>query len=184
LGCEGVIPAPAAHPRGRTNRHVTTNEHAGREQRQAVHRSLRQERSPRARCGSGAAWGCRTSCRTLLQSFEPAAGRNARPTLVPEAIEAPRLSRSPHKNALSRLPCGNVSNGSSGRDRMVPRPQRRPHHKCSCPEMLPFSLSLSLSLSLFLWPPEHDPAKWKPVFPGDKHESVCAEIMLKQGMRS
>jgi hypothetical protein len=44
--------------------------------------------------------------------------------------------------------------------------------------------SLSLSLSLFLWPPEHDPAKWKPVFPGDKHESVCAEIMLKQGMRS
>jgi hypothetical protein len=27
---------------------------------------------------------------------------------------------------------------------------------------------------------EHDPEKWKPVFPPDKRESVCAEIMLKQ----
>jgi hypothetical protein len=27
---------------------------------------------------------------------------------------------------------------------------------------------------------EHDPEKWKPVFPRDKRGRVCAEIMLKQ----
>jgi hypothetical protein len=27
---------------------------------------------------------------------------------------------------------------------------------------------------------EHDPEKWKPVFPRDRRESACAEIMLKQ----
>jgi hypothetical protein len=27
---------------------------------------------------------------------------------------------------------------------------------------------------------EHDPEKWKPVFPRDKRKSVCPEIMLKQ----
>lgn len=116
-----------------------TNEHVGRGQRQAVHRSLRQEQSPRVRCGLGAAWGCRTSCRTPLQSFAPGAGRNARQTLPPAATEAPRLSRSPRKNAQSRLLSGNVSNGNSGIDRMVPRPQTRPRHICSSPEMLPFS---------------------------------------------
>ena len=73
---KSVIPAQAAHRHGRTNRHVMTNEHVGRVLRRAVHRSLRQEQSPRARCGSGAAWGCRTPCRMPLQSFEPAAGRN------------------------------------------------------------------------------------------------------------
>jgi len=31
---------------------------------------------------------------------------------------------------------------------------------------------------------EHDPEKWNPVFPRDKRECVCAEIMLKQGVRS
>jgi hypothetical protein len=29
---------------------------------------------------------------------------------------------------------------------------------------------------------EHDPQKWKPVFPRDKRVRVCAEIMLKQEM--
>jgi hypothetical protein len=137
--CEAVIPAQAAHRHGRTNRRVMTNEHADRGRRQAVHRSLRQEQSPRARCGSGAAWGCRRSCRTPLQSFGPGTGRNARQTLLPEAIEAPRLSRSPRRNARSRLLSGNVSNGSSGRDRRVPRPQTRPRHRGSSPEMSPFS---------------------------------------------
>jgi hypothetical protein len=28
--------------------------------------------------------------------------------------------------------------------------------------------------------PEHDPKNWIPVFPRDKRESVCAEVMLKQ----
>jgi len=28
---------------------------------------------------------------------------------------------------------------------------------------------------------KHDPEKWQPVFPRDKRECVCAEIMLKQG---
>ena len=138
-GRKGVIPAQAAHPHGRTNQHVMTNEHVGRGQRQAVHRSFRQEQLPRARYGLGVAWGCRTSCRMPLQSFEPGAGRNARQTLRPEAIEAPRLSQSPRKNAQFRLLSGNVNNGSSGRDRMVPRPQTRPRHICSSPEMLPFS---------------------------------------------
>jgi hypothetical protein len=32
----------------------------------------------------------------------------------------------------------------------------------------------------FFWSLEHDPKKWKPVFPRDKPERVCAEIMLKQ----
>ena len=27
---------------------------------------------------------------------------------------------------------------------------------------------------------EHDPEKWEPVFPRDKRESVCAEIMLNR----
>jgi hypothetical protein len=27
---------------------------------------------------------------------------------------------------------------------------------------------------------EHDPEKWKPVFPRDKRQGVCAEIMLNQ----
>jgi hypothetical protein len=138
-GRGGVIPAPAAHPRGRTNRHVMTSEHAGQGQPQAVRRSLRPERSPRARCGSGAAWGCRTSCRMPLQSFAPGAGRNARQMLLPEAIEVPGLSRSPRKNAQFRSLSGNVSNGSSGRDRTVPRPQTRPRHICSSLEMLPLS---------------------------------------------
>jgi hypothetical protein len=137
-GRKGVIPARAAHPRGRTNRHVMTNEHVGRGQRRAVHRSLRREQSPHARCGSGAAWGCRTSCRMPLQSFEPGAGRNVRRTLLPEAIEAPRPSRSPRRNAQFRLLSGNVSNGSSGRDRTVHRPQTRPRHIGSSPEMLAF----------------------------------------------
>jgi hypothetical protein len=118
-----------------------TNEHVGRGQRRAVHRSLQQEQSPRARCGSDAAWGCRTSCRTPSQSFEPGAGRNARQTLLREAIEAPRPSRSPRRNAQFRLLSGSVSNGSSGRGRMVPRPQMRPRRICSSPEMSPSLVS-------------------------------------------
>jgi hypothetical protein len=152
-GRKGVIPAQAAHRHGRTNQHVMANEHAHRGQCQAVHRSLRQEQSPRARCRSGAAWGYRMSCRTPLQSFEPGAGRNARQTLLPEAIEALRLSQSPRKNAQSRLLSGNVSNGSSGRDRMVPRPQRRPRHICSSPEMLPCSSPRLVRASHNVWLP-------------------------------
>ena len=154
-GHQGASPARAAYRHGRTNQRVTTNEHVGRGQRQAVRRSLPQEQSPRARCASGVAWGCRTFCRTPLQSFAPGAGRNARQTLRPEAIEAPRLSRSPRKNAQSRLLSDNVSNGSSGKDRMGPRPQTRHRHKCSFPEMLPFSSPRLLRASHDGWlPPE------------------------------
>jgi hypothetical protein len=50
----------------------------------------------------------------------------------------PRLARSSRKNAQSQLLSGNVSNGNSGRDRTGPRPQMRPRHIGSCPEMSPF----------------------------------------------
>jgi hypothetical protein len=105
-----VSPAQAIHRRGRTNQRVTPTAHAGRAQRPAAHRRLRQERSPPGRSASGAAWGCRTSCRTRLQSFAPGADRSARPTVLREAIEAPALSRSPRTNAPFRSPFGSASN--------------------------------------------------------------------------
>ena len=91
--------------------------------------------------------GCRTFCRTRLQSFEPGAGRNARQTVLPEAIEAPEVPRSPGKNAPSRSLFGNVSNGNSGRDRTVPRPQTRPRRIYNSPGMLPFSSSRPIATS-------------------------------------
>jgi len=127
-----VSPAQAIHRRGRTNQRVTPIERAGGAQRPAVHRRLLQGQSPRGRCASGAAWDCRTSCRRRSQSFAPRANRNARATVLSEAIEAPRPSRSPRKNAPSRSLFGNASNGSSGRDRTAPQPQT-PRHRTGNP---------------------------------------------------
>ena len=120
---------------------VTPTGCAGRAQRAAVRRRLRQGQSPHLRCASGAAWDCRTFCRTRLQSFAPGADRSARSTVLREAIEAPALSRSPRTNAPSRSPFGSASNGSSGRDRTAPQPQTRPHRAGNSPGMPPFSSS-------------------------------------------
>jgi len=47
------------------------------------------------------------------------AGRSARPTPRRAATGAPRLSRSPRRNAQSRMLSGSASNGSSGSDRAI-----------------------------------------------------------------
>jgi hypothetical protein len=47
-------------------------------------------------------------------------------------------SQSPRKNARCRSLIGNVNNGSSGIDRMVPRLRTRPRRTGNSPGMLPF----------------------------------------------
>jgi hypothetical protein len=124
-------PRPVSHRRGRTSPRARPSAHAGPARHRAAHQSRRLERSPRARFASNAASGCRTSCRTRLQSFAHAAVRSARPTLRREAIAVPRRLRSPRRNARFRSPFGNVSSGSLGNDRMDPRPRTQFRHTSS-----------------------------------------------------
>ena len=80
-------------------------------------------------------------------------GRSKRTTDAPPvSTGAPRLSRSLRRNVPSRSPFGSVSNGSSGRDRTVPRPRTRPRRIYSSLGMLPSSSPRPIWASHSDWP--------------------------------
>jgi hypothetical protein len=75
----------------------------------------------------------------------------------PRRHQAPRLLRSLRKNVPSRSLFGSASNSSSGLDRTVPQPQRRPRRICRSPGMPPFSsprpeMSLAQRLASLITP--------------------------------